>query len=232
MRVVRLRSLGRRLVETGMALILPGGRNVAPIIWSVEGYLFPQEGAFLHQIARHAASGGAIVEIGSMRGLSTCCLATGVRAAKPQGRVVAIDPHLYGSEPELRYNLERLELDRFVDVRVARAEDVAAAWREELSAVFIDGAHDVERAARDFETWSERVRPGGFVLIHDSTPLSKFPGPSLIADMQLKVGPRFDAVGRVGSISWGRVPGGPGWSPSLRGAGLLDAVFPQNQPWK
>jgi hypothetical protein len=63
------------------------------------------------------------------------------------------------------------------------------------------------------------------VLIHDSTPLSKFPGPSLIAGMQLKVGSRFDAVGRVGSITWGRVKGGAGWSPSLRGTGLLDALY-------
>src|SRR5262245_23887843 len=128
MRIVRLRSLPRRLAEAAMSLTLPRGRHVCPIIWSVEGYLFPQEGVFLYQLGRFASTGGPIVEIGSMRGLSTCCLAAGVRASLSPGGVVSIDPHLYGTENELRYNLGRLGLDGYVDVRVARADDVAIGW--------------------------------------------------------------------------------------------------------
>src|SRR5262245_36634017 len=225
MRIVRLRSLGRRVGEVAFSLLLPGRSQVSRIMWSVEGYLFPQEGALLYQIGRYASSGAPVVEIGSMRGLSTCCLAAGVQASSGPGTVVSIDPHLYGSEQELRYNLRSLNLDRSVDVRVARADDVALEWREEISAVFIDGAHDLESATRDFETWSPRVRPGGFVLIHDSTPLSNFPGPSIVAKAAFRVGSRFDAVGQVGSITWGRVAGGDGWGPRLRGTRALDNLY-------
>ncbi|HEX4825790.1 MAG TPA: class I SAM-dependent methyltransferase [Candidatus Polarisedimenticolaceae bacterium] len=225
MQIVRLRSVGRRLSEAGIALFFPGGHRVSGIMWSVEGYLFPQEGVFLYQLGRSISAGRPIVEIGSMRGLSTCCLAAGIVASKAPGRLVSIDPHLYRTEAELRYNLRKMRVDEVVDVRVARAQDVAREWTEEISAVFIDGAHDLPSATQDFETWSPRVRPGGFVLIHDSTPLSKFPGPAAIADAELKVGPRFDLAGRIGSISWARVRGGDGWAPRLFGSSAVDALI-------
>ena len=57
------------------------------------------------------------------------------------------------------------------------------------------------------------------------TSLSKYSGPAAVAEANLRVGERFDAVGRVGSISWGRVPGGNGWLPSLPGSSLVDAAI-------
>jgi precorrin-6B methylase 2 len=225
MQIVRLRSVSRRLLEAGITLCFPGGHRVCRIIWSIEGYLFPHEGVFLYQIGKHASAGRPIVEIGSMRGRSTCCLATGIQSSMRPAMLVAIDPHLYGSETELRYNLREMRLDPVVDVRVARAQDVAREWSAEVSAVFIDGAHDLESVTQDFNTWSSRVRPGGFVLVHDSTPLSSFPGPAALADALLQVGSRFDLAGRIGSVSWARVRGGNGWAPHLPGSTIIDVLI-------
>ncbi|HXU13476.1 MAG TPA: class I SAM-dependent methyltransferase [Candidatus Binatia bacterium] len=215
----------RRLADSAIALLFPGGTRLCGVMWSVDGYLFPHEGAFLYQIGRFASAGEPIVEIGSMRGLSTCCLASGVRASGRSAKVIAIDPHLYGTEAELRSNLKRLGFEPVVDVRVAHAQDISEGLNGQLSAVFIDGAHDLQSVSQDFDTWSPRVKHGGFVLIHDSTPLSKFPGPALIADTRLHAGDQFDMVGRIGSISWGRKCGGHGWLPRMHGASLVDSLI-------
>lgn len=225
MKVVRLRSTARRLADAALTLLFPGGGDVCRTVWTVEGFLFPHEAVFLYQLGRYVSAGAPIVEIGSMRGLSTCCLAAGARRSTPPGRVVAIDPHLYGSEPEFRYNLAKMNVPDRVDVRVERAEAVAQTWNEEVAAVFIDGAHDLASVTRDFETWTPRVRAGGFVLVHDATPLSRFAGPAQLAEERIRVGETFDVVGTLGSIRWGRRSGGGTWLPSLGAAPLVDALI-------
>lgn len=225
MTIVRLRSNARRLADAAICLLFPDGRHVCSVVWTVEGFLFPHEAVLLHQIGRYASEGRAVAEIGSMRGLSTCCLASGLRRAGRPARLIAIDPHLYASEPEFRHNLRLTGMEPWVDVRVARAEEVAPTVSEALSAVFVDGAHDLESVTRDFDTWVPKLRPGGFVLVHDSTPLSRFPGPEHLAATRIRVGDAFDAVGRVGSITWGRTPGGSGWLPRLHAAPLVDRLI-------
>jgi MMP 1-O-methyltransferase len=225
MEIVRLRSNLRRVADSCVTLLFPSDRGVRRIVWEVEGFIFPHEAALLYEVGRFASEGRAIVEIGSMRGLSTCCLAAGVRDAVRPSRVVAIDPHLYGSEPEFRYNLSRIGVTDLVEVRVDRVEVVAPHWHEEVSAVFIDGAHDLQSVLRDFTTWTPMVRAGGFVLVHDSTTLSRFPGPAFVAETRVRVGEVFDMVGQVGSISWGRKSGGGGWFPVLRAARLVDLLI-------
>lgn len=225
MQIARLRSRGRRVADSAIALLFPGGPAVSRILWQVEGFLFPHEGVLLFQVGKHVAQGGTVVEIGSMRGLSTCCLAAGIRRAERPARLVAVDPHLYGSEPELRHNLRLTGAAAVVDVRVEPAEAVATGWQGEIAAVFIDGAHDLESVLRDYTTWTAKVRPGGFVLVHDSTPLSRFAGPAFVAETKIRVGETFDAVGRVGSISWGRKAGGGAWLPSLPAAPLVDGLI-------
>jgi predicted O-methyltransferase YrrM len=51
---------------------------------------------------------------------------------------------------------------------VAMSHEVAAAWREEIDLVFIDGDHSENGCERDWLDWSPFVAPGGHVVFHDA----------------------------------------------------------------
>src|SRR5207253_648910 len=61
----------------------------------IEGFLHPQEGYALYHWAKNGPGQGAIVEIGSLMGRSTCWLASGTRNARRE-KVLAVD-HFRGS---------------------------------------------------------------------------------------------------------------------------------------
>jgi hypothetical protein len=44
---------------------------------------------------------------------------------------------------------------------------VARHWATPCSLVFIDGGHGAEPARADFEGWTPKVAPGGWLAIHD-----------------------------------------------------------------
>lgn len=217
----------RRLVDAAVALLLPSGVRVARYLLEVEGYLYPHEGAFLHLLARHAPGHGRIVEIGSFHGRSTLCLASGLRR-RGAGRVLAVDPQKYGAEGSLRSNLRRLGVDDWVDIRVETSLAAAHAFEGRASIVFIDGDH-AERAVReDVSAWLPRLEPGGFLVLHDATTLSGFPGPRALASaLERAVGPggSFESAGTLGSIAWFRTGGGPAWTPPQPGRRWLDPLL-------
>ena len=49
-------------------------------------------------------------------------------------------------------------------------QKIAEHWSPALALVFIDGGHGVDPAHRDYAMWSPRVRPGGYLVIHDVFP--------------------------------------------------------------
>ena len=59
----------RRFTDASVAAGLPGGASLFPVLARVDGYLFPHEAVFLYWLARSGPGEGAIVEIGSFRGL-------------------------------------------------------------------------------------------------------------------------------------------------------------------
>lgn len=151
----------------------------------IEGFLHPLEGYALLLIAEHGPGAGAVIEIGSYLGRSTCFLALGAkRGARPP--VVAVDH--FGGSPEhqpgashesavlkadgttydqfLR-NLERTGVGDHV--RPIRAASVEAArdWREPIRLLFIDGDHSYEASRADFAAWSPQVEGNGLVAFHD-----------------------------------------------------------------
>ncbi|MBN1761169.1 MAG: class I SAM-dependent methyltransferase [Chitinispirillaceae bacterium] len=108
----------------------------------------------------------------------------------------------------MRRNLNRFRVHDLVTVIVAPAETAALQWRGSCRIVFIDGAHDVLSVLGDFHQWLPHIRPGGFLLLHDSTALSNFSGPQFVAREKMETSSRFDLTGTVGSITWARVGGG------------------------
>jgi len=215
----------RRGMDAAVASLIPGGFPLARVLALVDGYLYPHEAVFLSSLARKSPGRGAVVEIGSFRGRSTLCLAIGL-SRRGEGQVVAVDPHLYGTQDELRENLDHFGVAGRVRVEVATSEQLAATWKDPVRVLFVDGNHLEAGVASDVEGWLPFVEPGGFLVFHDSTDLSGFEGPRKVAKELLREGPRFDLVGRIGSISWGRLRGGTSrYRPPQWGKRTLDPLL-------
>lgn len=177
--------------------------RVAATLAPIEGFLHPVEGYALLLLAEHGPGAGAVVEIGSYLGRSTCFLALGAkRGARPP--VVAVD-HFLGSpehQPDAKNpspvlkaegttynafvrNLERAGLSDHV--RAIRMGSVEAArdWREPIRLLFIDGDHSYEASSADFTAWSSQVEGSGLVGFHD---IGVWPGVTRFYDELLTEG--------------------------------------------
>lgn len=153
----------------------------------VKGFLSHEEGCALSHAVLAKKSESPVVEIGSYCGLSTVYLA---HAVKQTGQVLyAIDHHKGSEEHQLDEafydpdlidqkgrvsslasfldTLERFDLLGSVIPVVAKAQLVATHWQTKLSLIFIDGGHSFEQAFADLTLWSNHLREGGVLLIHD-----------------------------------------------------------------
>lgn len=159
-----------------------------------KGFLDPDEGRRLFELARDHAALGPIIEIGSYCGKSAVYLGSGARLGG--GRLVCVDhhrgneenqpgelyhdPELYDaaaerldSLPFLRETLRKADLEDVAVVIVAKSAVAAALWRVPAGMVFIDGGHTQTAADTDYECWAPKVVEGGILAIHDL-----FPDPS------------------------------------------------------
>ena len=158
------------------------------LLSSTKGFLDPEEGRCLYEIALEAGPLAACLEIGSYCGKSTLYLAAACQ--KSNGILFSIDHH-QGSEEqqpgeeyfdpdlydpqtdgvdtfkEFKATIERGGLEDTVVPIVSRSEVAARLWATPLSLVFIDGGHSMAAACTDYDAWSGHILPGGFLLIHD-----------------------------------------------------------------
>ncbi|MBN2309082.1 MAG: class I SAM-dependent methyltransferase [Candidatus Hydrogenedentes bacterium] len=151
----------------------------------VEGYLHDLEGYALMRVAADGPGTGAIVEIGSFLGRSTCWLARGAKSTFRE-KVTAIDhfkgspEHQAGSSFECRFltehgstfpafqeNIRRAGVEDYVEPIVASSEDAAKTWDRPIRFLFIDGDHSYEATRRDFSLWAPFLIPGGCIAFHD-----------------------------------------------------------------
>ncbi len=212
----------RRLADASVAASLPGGVSIFPILARVDGYLFPHEAVFLYWLARSGPGEGAIVEIGSFRGRSTLCMAAGVKGRRATP-IVAVDPHVYGTEADLRENLAHFGMDEVVRLMVVPSVKAALKWTGPVRVVFVDGHHEKASVEADVDAWLPFLEPGGFLVLHDSTDLSSFAGPAEVAKARIRLGSDFDAIGTLGGMTWARRAGASKpWNPRTQGAGVLD----------
>lgn len=157
----------------------------------IKGFLDPEEGERLFQLAYAQAALGPVLEVGSYCGKSSLYLGAGVQAAG--GTLVCVDHHRGSEEhqpgeeyhdpdlfdarvgrmdslPELRRTLCRAGLEDIAVLVVAPSVRAAAVWAKPLGMVFIDGGHSHAAAHADYEAWSPQVAPGGILAIHDLFP--------------------------------------------------------------
>lgn len=155
---------------------------------SVKGFLDPEEGARLHELALLAAPLGPCLEVGSYCGRSSVYLGAACRQAGQQ--LFSIDHHRGSEEhqpgeeyhdpdlvdpstgrvdtlPTFRSTLSRAGLEDTVIPVVAGTTLVGRHWRTPLGMVFIDGGHSEAAALADYRTWVPHLVPGGILAIHD-----------------------------------------------------------------
>ena len=129
---------------------------------TVKGFLHPDEGQCLYQLALEASALGPCLEVGSYCGKSTLYLGTGARDAN--GLLYALDHHrgseehqlgeeyhdpdLYDAQlqkmdslPTFRRTLALAQLESVVVPIVASSAQAGRFWQTPLALVFVDGGH-------------------------------------------------------------------------------------------
>ena len=158
------------------------------LIESIKGFLDPDEGAALYEIAKEAGKLGPCLEIGSYCGKSTICLGTACKetnstlfsidhhsgSEEQQPGEEYFDPDLYNEATrsfdtfnEFRKTIKAAKLEDTVVPIVCRSDLAARMWATPLSLVFIDGGHSFEAAYTDYNSWAGHIMPDGYLLIHD-----------------------------------------------------------------
>ena len=154
----------------------------------IKGFLDPEEGMRLFDVALEASRLGPCLEIGSYCGKSSIYLG---EACKAGNTVLFSVDHHRGSEeqqpgeeyfdPELfdvrayqmdtfplfRKTISQFKLENTVVPLVCRSEIAARAWATPLGLVFIDGGHSFETTLTDYRNWASHIVPEGYLLIHD-----------------------------------------------------------------
>lgn len=173
-------------------------------IAGIGGWLHPSQGFALSELARIGDGEGAVVELGSFMGLSTCWLAEGVRLGE-RGPVYAVDTFkgsvehaaesYYDSPAVSKYgdtyplfeaNLRRVGLWEHVRPIVSDSVAAAKVWTGgPIRLLFIDADHSYEGVKADFEAWTRHLEPGGAIAIHD---VGEFPGVTRFYDDLMTVG--------------------------------------------
>ena len=188
-------------------------------IRDVEGWLSTDQARRLFERAAAVPAGGTIVEIGSCQGRSTLVLGL---AARPDVRVVAIDPHAgndrgpgewetsrgQGEADRLAFqaNLRRAGLDGRVEHLRLPSREAYHVFAESVSLLYVDGAPRYAAVRADNTRWGGRVASGGWMAVHDAF---SSVGVTLAVLRELAFGRRFVYRGRVGSLALYQRAAGP-----------------------
>lgn len=153
---------------------------------SIDGWLTVDEAIALYELSRSLPDEAPLaVEIGSWQGKSSVCLARGL-AGKRRPRLCCIDPFDASGDGEsaptygqragavggglrraFEQNLQAVGVQDMVDVRQGLSHEHAAQWREPIDLLFLDGDHSYDAVRRDFADWAPKIRPGGYLVMHD-----------------------------------------------------------------
>ncbi|MDX1952574.1 MAG: class I SAM-dependent methyltransferase [Verrucomicrobiota bacterium] len=164
----------------------------------IDGWLTDNEALALYQTARALPSKSKIVEIGSWKGKSTFCLASGLQ----DGVIVAIDPfdaageagskEIYdgkkGDRPLLEQFKENLNLNGLlekIDIRKGYSADFAGSISD-IDFLFIDGDHSQQGCEYDYRTFGPSVKKGGYLAFHDYDPKRMELGPTFVIETIVK----------------------------------------------
>ncbi len=156
-----------------------------------KGFMPPEEGLALFELACEYGSRGPICEIGTYCGKSAIYLGAGARQS---GSIVFTVDHHRGSEeiqpgwahhdptlmdprfgrmdslPFFRGAIASAGLEDEVIAIVGASATVSRHWNTPLGLLFIDGGHSEEPVTKDYEGWAPHVVEGGALVFHDIYP--------------------------------------------------------------
>ena len=183
--------------------------SIWPFIDSIEGFLVsPVQEHWLFKIVKLLPDGANIVEIGSFKGRSTCCMAFGCKGTTKH--VFAIDSfegndidfHHRDFFDEFTYNLKKCGLSSYVTPIRGKSKEIATGWNKPIHLLFIDGSHQYEDILADFSGFFSFVVPGGIVAVHDV--VETWPGPLKAWHDHFKH--QLEEVGYCSTIGYGSKP--------------------------
>lgn len=157
----------------------------------VKGFMDPDEGQCLFEVALEISKSGPVLEIGSYCGKSTIYLAMACK--ENESCIYSVDHHMGSEEnqvgweyhdedlydedtgrinsfPEFLKNIRNAGLLDTVIPIVCDSSLAAKYWQTPLSMVFIDGGHTIEAAESDYKNWNTKIIKGGILAIHDVFP--------------------------------------------------------------
>lgn len=112
-----------------------------------------------------------VAEIGVYEGRTTAILAGSIAS---NGKVLAIDPFYSGrigisyGKMITRHYLSRKGLISKVQFLEMLSHEAAPLVQEDIDFLFVDGDHSYDGIARDWQDWSVKLKPGGYVALHDT----------------------------------------------------------------
>ncbi|MDQ2719284.1 MAG: class I SAM-dependent methyltransferase [Bacteroidota bacterium] len=149
--------------------------------YQLDGWLSDNEALGLYSIAAMQPRNAIVVEIGSWQGKSTYCISKGLRS----GKVYAIDPFNAdagldkGNEDEysqkkgdknllekFKNNMQQLNVLSKIVIKKGYSWQFHNDF-EKIDFLFIDGDHSIKGCQADFDLYSPRIVPGGFIAFHD-----------------------------------------------------------------
>jgi len=163
-------------------------RSLVDLAMQVKGFLEPEEGLRLYELACEVSQSGPCLEIGSYCGKSAIYL--GAACKKNEMTLFSIDHHRGSEEqqpgelyfdPELfdpfysrtdtlkyfRQTLMIADLENTVVPLVTSSDIAARHWSIPLSLVFIDGGHAYPTILSDYTCWQRHILADGYLLFHD-----------------------------------------------------------------
>jgi hypothetical protein len=177
----------------------------------IDGCLFPNEEAFLAQLAKECTGSGVIVELGSYLGRSTTCLGIGSQLGR-QVKIFTLDnyqddsimtthPQMFNKLLENLYNAKVLSL---VHPFLWSTHEPLEGFNEDIELLLIDADHVYESVKKDFLTWEPHVVVGGRIAFHDTyDPVMqgvRFMGPLKVIK-EFCIEPKFKILGRFQAIT-------------------------------
>ena len=157
----------------------------------VKGFLNDKEAKKLQELFLNVHHLGSVLEIGTYCGKSTLNFA--LIAKEIDGLIYTVDHHTGSEEhqlgeeyhdedlydkrlekfntlPELLKNLRNSSLGKYIIPILSKSSEASKTFSELISLLFIDGGHSLEAALSDYNSWKDKICPGGLLVIHDVFP--------------------------------------------------------------
>lgn len=229
--LTRWRALNKKIVDASLLKPMPGHPLIQSPVAFHNAWPTMHEHVHILSVLRDALpkSQQIYLEIGTFRGMSSLFMATHHYNTK----VIAIDLCYYkGQEEEIRWNFKNI----FPNIDVTLIKNTSRNSFEILNKkminsigiVFIDGDHSYDMAKEDIYSFSQFVKPGGFLVIDDFGCHSTYLGPKIaVFEFIQEMGDNWIVIGTIENVARARcctyaeIYGSPSFSPFMSNVFIL-----------